>query len=177
MKPDFMRGLGDTGEYCVIGGSYIPKNSKFLDITLTDHPYLLNTFHVGVLLNKRQVKYSSLTPDFKILFTFETGFSRELLKDFSYSLKDKRVSPSSNDISYSYISEPGLVKMDSIFQDPIIVSLKGSSFVKVNGTWILRHARLIQICGVDKTLGDVLSLHELQVTNFNLRNLVISLAV
>lgn len=162
MKPDFIKGLGDTGEYCILGGSYISKKSKFLDITLDNHPYLLNTFFIGVLLNKKQVINMDVAPDFHILFELEAGFSRELLKDFSYSLLEFRAHPNSSSVSYSYISEPGLNSMDFLFKNPIIVSLKGSSFVKLNGKWILRHPRLIQICGNERSYGDVLSFNELQ---------------
>jgi hypothetical protein len=163
MKPDYMRGLGDTAEYCILGGSYVPSASKFLKITQDQYPSLMNTFYVGVILNKKQIFSYGVQPDFRIIFTFEAGFSRESLIGFSTEMREVKLKNTGDlPLNYSYGVERGLGAIDYFFPDPILVSLKGSSFVRIDGIWVLRHPRLVRFCGIDRSLRDVMSFAKLQ---------------
>ena len=54
MKPDYMSGLEDEGEFCVLGGSWDYKNT-YLPVSKSDYPFIFNTFYVGLILNKAEM--------------------------------------------------------------------------------------------------------------------------
>jgi ATP-dependent DNA ligase len=165
IKPDYMRGLGDCGEYCLIGGSWAPSN-VFLGLRLEDAPYLMNTFFVGALLNKSAYVYGADIPEFKIVFTVTAGFSRELLLDFCLQMSKKRkpFQLLENVTGFRVEKDLSTPSMDWIFESPQPVTLKGSSFERLGayGRWVLRHPRLVRICGNDIEIGDTISYAELQ---------------
>ena len=163
MKPDYMKQLGDTAEFCILGGSYQPRNN-YLGLCQKEYPYLLNTFFVGVLSNKQQVLNLGLNPRFEILFTVEAGFSRDVLLRFCQKYHLDRIpfsKSSENPFGFSFRLANSLPKMDYLFP-PTIVTLKGSSFVQQSLVWVLRHPRL-EGFPIDKTWQDVLDFDELQV--------------
>jgi hypothetical protein len=164
VKPDYMRGLGDTGEYCIVGGSYDPKNT-FLKLRLEDHRYLMNRFFIGVLLNKNAVKNGADSPHFRVLFTLETGFSTELLVQFCLGLERnrKRFEYGQTELPFKIDKDDHTPHMEFVFLNPQPVTLKGSSFEKRrSGPWVPRHPRLVQICTPDVDVSDTISYAELQ---------------
>jgi DNA ligase-4 len=165
VKPDYMRGLGDSGEYCLLGGSWISSN-VFLGLRLEDAAYLMNTFFVGVLLNKSAYVNGAELPKFQIVFSLEAGFSRELLLDFCLKMSKKRkpFQPFGTDLPFVIEKDLSTPRMEWVFETPQVVTLKGSSFEKLGGygRWVLRHPRLVRICSDDLDIGDTISYAELQ---------------
>jgi hypothetical protein len=164
VKPDYIRGLGDTGEYCIVGGAYEPSNT-FLNLRLEAHPYLMNRFFIGVLLNKKAFADGVDCPHFRVLFTLEAGFSRESLIDFCQNLQRDRIrfEYGNTTLPFTIDKDNYTPRMDFVFLNPIPVTLKGSSFEKRNsGPWVPRHPRLVQICTPDISLSQTISYAELQ---------------
>lgn len=157
MKPDFMLGLGDTAEYCILGGSYLQSESKYLDMRRAKIPYLLNVFYIGVLLNKEEVINNCDPPVFRMAFKMSAGFSRNDLLLFCQTQRDMYV-----ELPENYRVVNTLSGMDTFFKDPKFVTLKGSSFVKNGKYYELRHPRLVAFCGPERNWSDIISHQELQ---------------
>ena len=167
MKPDYMRGLEDTGEYCVLGGSWDYTNT-YLPIQKSDYPFLLNTFYVGLLQNKAEVVEFKGEPRYRILFSFSAGFSSNDLISFCEQIdyKVKNV----QDLQFDVEIAKGVGTIEYFFPNPIIVALKGSSYVKVENEWVLRHACFKQMRTMEMTIPETISYSELQVIIFNHRD-------
>jgi DNA ligase-4 len=167
MKPDYMRGLGDTGEYCIIAGLYDPKVT-FLKITQQDDPYLLNVFVIGLLTNKEDVTLRDCKPEFVTLFTLEsTGFSRDSLIAFCQrNIANRIPAQRIKTLDYDVITAKNF-NIQYYFSNPIVIELKGSSYTKVDGNWTLRHPRILRERDHEVDWQDAISFQELQVLCFN----------
>jgi hypothetical protein len=139
---------------------------NYFILGLENHPNLLNKFFIGVLLNKSAVINNGVRPEYVVLFSFEAGFSRESLVGFCLQYQSRQV-PSSKIKSLQYdIINYTNEKVDFYFTQPIIVSLKGSSyeFVRSVNSYILRHPRLIKDRTIELDIADSISFEELQVS-------------
>ncbi|KAI8826606.1 uncharacterized protein EV422DRAFT_592730 [Fimicolochytrium jonesii] len=171
LKEDYIEGHGDTADFAVVGGAFCPRND-YLKLSLTEHPHIMNMFFVGCLTNNQQVNVRGDEGHFRVVFAFEAGFSRETLIALCRSLAPHRVplstsSPSKSKASvpYTYTCPKALRgKIEFIFPHPFAVELKGGGFVRepLGGPWVLRHPRLVKICGNDRGWQDTISFDELQ---------------
>lgn len=164
MKPDYIRGLGDTGEYAIIGGSFDPSGTGYLHMGL-EHPGLMNRFFVGLLTNKLQVRRTGGQANFQVLFSVEAGFSRDYLIQCGIRHAKTRISASNQELlPYSLVKSKTLPVIDYFFPKPVVMTLKGSSYESPCSLnrWILRHPRMVTE-RFDFDWSDTISLQELQV--------------
>ena len=89
MKPDFMAGLADEGEYVLLGAGW--NSDPYLSSVTSDACFGMNLFFIGVLLNDFEVNLCGFKPLFGIIFTVENGFTAQELMDFSEMMKEERL--------------------------------------------------------------------------------------
>lgn len=156
VKPDYMAGLGDSGEYIIIGAMFDPRNT-FLAVS-SELCNRMNTFFVAAIVNDEDVRIRGAIPKVKCLFHLQCGFSCEGLIQFSSNLVPNRIKVNfkakpiriSEDLPYTIINASDWGDMQFALKEPITVTLKGSSYVESGGVWILRHPRLVQECSLDR---------------------------
>ncbi len=169
-------GLGETHDFCILAASFDPLQNNFLKLNKEEHPQLLNVFHVGCLINKEQVKQQGVGGEFRFMFSFSAGFSKQELIDFSQQLSDNKVKViSSNqpeillDYTINVSASCSLnCKIDYFLKRPIVVELVGQEYVHDMKTqfWTLRHPVLVKQAAADKHWQDTVSFQELQVSFF-----------
>jgi hypothetical protein len=101
-----------------------------------------------------------------VTFTFSAGFSRNELLEFNERTRScRRSSPS--ELSYSIeMSASTGPKMETFFEPPAIVELKGGGCELLQSrTWILRGPRLVKAFPTGKSLQETLSYSEFEVIN------------
>lgn len=72
LKKDYIRGMGDTADFCVVGGGYEPKRGRARGVAGEG----LTTFFVGALENKDAVVRFGARPMFKVVFHVSYSISR-----------------------------------------------------------------------------------------------------
>lgn len=92
MKPDYILGLGDSGEYAIVGGRWNPKTNNFLKIStsfsnLAYRAGLFNEFFLAVIMNAEDVKRLGVTPILHVIATMEAGFTQLELLSFCRDLE------------------------------------------------------------------------------------------
>ena len=132
-----------------------------------DVPCLMNVFYVGHLKNKAQVKNTDETPNFEITFSFSAGFNKKNLVEICRQMEYKRVrfAEAESVVNYKFHKRTCVGDIDYMFIDPIVVSLKGSSYEYpvATGCWVLRHPRLLFWNPPDTCIIETISFAELQV--------------
>ncbi|ORY50865.1 DNA ligase/mRNA capping enzyme [Rhizoclosmatium globosum] len=156
LKKDYIAGFGDTADFVVLGGSYRHDLTDYLGITRKDDSGLLNIYFVGAQLNRG---VQGEPPHYVILFDFCAGFSRDSLLFFSKSTTPIR-HPTPKTLSYTLHQSTPTSKIESFFDPPLTVELKGGGFENRNGRWALRGPRYIRTCGPDRGWWDAVTYQE-----------------
>ena len=169
LKRDYIEGLGDTGDFAIIGGRYNHRNT-FLKISTIEYPYLFNEFFVGCQLNRDNPHGK---PNFAIVFTVSAGFKRDDL----INIADKLIHPRVDISKLSEYNVENKKYYSSIwyFQRPLVAELKGGGFIYQNwGACALRSPRVVRLRPDLSYLTDAVTYSELadmmansQITNLS----------
>jgi len=167
LKKDYIAGLGDTADLCLVGGRRDPKVEQELGIG----PLSWTMFYVGCLDNKDQVKRYDAKPRFQIIdiLTHHSMCKQDML---DLNMKGKFL-----EIPYQPEVEELEVKMacksmqqpTELFKDPFIVEIMGAGFERPSNAryFTLRFPRKISErvavkIHSDRCIADTTSFDELQ---------------
>ncbi|CRG87500.1 splicing factor 3A subunit 3 [Talaromyces islandicus] len=161
LKKDYIPGLGDTADFCLVGARYDPKDTQHL----SNMGHLSwNQFFIGCLDNKDAVIQSDALPRFRLI---------EVIGRHSLSASDMQMlnqwgkfvacQAESNHVFETFSLHNSLPEMDIAFKTPFVVELLGSGFDKPGNTqyYTLRFPRVLKVHW-DRTFRDAISFSELQ---------------
>ncbi|RUS24829.1 hypothetical protein BC938DRAFT_473019 [Jimgerdemannia flammicorona] len=152
MKRDYIKGLGDTADFVVVGARYRPPVPGDM---LKVPPGTLNQFYIGCLENKEDVVRWDARPKFRILFTVQHGLSAKMLQALNvrlagrtvrFEFEENPVLPYSHTYAVSALLEPR--RPDVLLLEPFVVELLGSGFVRVSKYaqyYVLRFPRVTRV--------------------------------
>lgn len=161
LKKDYIPGLGDTVDLCLIGAKYEPRDAT----ALNQIPKLLWThFFIGCLVNKEAVVQLGATPRFRVIDVIDRHCmslqNMQILNQFGEFTSCNPASSHGFSIEYGMSTLPS---MDTIFKTPFVVEMLGSGFEKPSGAryFALRFPRIMKIHW-DRTFKDAATYQELQ---------------
>ena len=175
LKKDYIPGLGDTADFCVIGGCLSSEtDTKF---TKGDNRLggMITKYIIGCVTNKDQIlKHPDARPMFKIVFSVEAGQKEIDICDFEMRTFDSRLEnclyqkhAESLNLPFDILplKKSGISwrSIDFWFPCPHIFELLGGGFTREfdDGFYSLRFPRIIKV-RTDIQWRDCISFQELQ---------------
>ncbi|KAF8537019.1 hypothetical protein BDD12DRAFT_848351 [Trichophaea hybrida] len=164
LKKDYITGLGDAADFAVVAGAADRGRTYAAGHAVGD----LNTFHIAVLTNKRDVKKYGVKPKLKVVFEVTYSITRsdlEYIRQCAY-FDAVKYEPKIALESYDLIEAPRelrLTKPTHIFSHPLIFEITGGGFEKQTDCTFFtpRHPRVSKVHW-DREFTDALSYEELQ---------------
>ncbi|KAF8460652.1 hypothetical protein BDZ91DRAFT_798733 [Kalaharituber pfeilii] len=161
LKKDYIHGLGDTGDFAIVGGGYEPERGKARGIGGGG----LTTFFAGALVNKEAVVRFGMRPSFKVVFHVSYSIMRQDLEQLNrvayFAAKEykKNTDPENYDLDIA----PNLPPIDVYFTTPLVFEVTGGGFDRPSDTdyYILRWPRVVKIHW-DRDWKEALGFEELQ---------------
>ncbi|KAF2673049.1 hypothetical protein BT63DRAFT_421244 [Microthyrium microscopicum] len=161
LKKDYMNdvdGERDEADFAVIGASFDPK--------LANQPGVKGlkwtTFYLGCTLNPDELRFGT-SPNYQVVgcINCDQCIPKNELQTLN-SLGQFRLADEDNGPPFNYTNSafPG---MTSLFADPFVVEVLGSSFVKPSNAsfYMLRHPRILRV-HLDRTWKNAVTFKELQ---------------
>lgn len=162
LKKDYIKGLGDTADFAVVGGGYDAAEAIRLGLKNLSWTH----FHIGCLQNKADVIRFQAKPEFTVVDAFNQSIQRhdmETLNQLGKFRASKLGTPEARE-AFDLKMEPGLnCKMDVVFREPFVFEVLGSGFDKPANRdyFVLRFPRVLKIHW-DRDFKDSTSFDELQ---------------
>ena len=163
LKKDYLPGLGDTAEMVVLGAGYDTAEATRLGITRLRWTH----FHVGCLLNKREVLQYGVKPNFKVLDATNQGIKRGDMERLcalgQFRALDVLSKEARDEFDFS-IGSQHTCKMDVVFREPFVFEVMGGGFDKPGNEdyFVLRFPRVLKIHW-DRNFKDTIGFDELQM--------------
>lgn len=162
LKKDYIKGLGDTADFAVVGAGFSAGNARVKDKGL---PW--THFHIGCLQNKEEVLRFGVKPRWRIIQPVNECINKEDLKTLNhvgqfYSVNfGGQTTFQEFDVIMDLSQED--CKMDVVFRQPFVFDIMGGGFVKPPGKrfYTLRWPRVEKIHW-DRSWTDTISFEELQ---------------
>ncbi|KAM0818809.1 hypothetical protein AB5N19_04622 [Seiridium cardinale] len=163
LKMAYLEGMGDVGDFAVIGASYDATRAKELKIEGLKYTH----FFVACLQNPKQATAETAKPSY--IVTNVVTLNEALSKYFKIYCNPPAVPLSEN--TYSVLDFRGLGTPDrpkDIFPDPPVFDVYSFSFDKPpnSGMWTMRFPQVSKI-HLDRSYLDVLSSEKLQEAALN----------
>ncbi|KAF2170910.1 hypothetical protein M409DRAFT_18883 [Zasmidium cellare ATCC 36951] len=164
VKKDYLKGLGDEADFAVIGASYNAQQAATSG--LKAHAVKWTTFHLGCLTNQEDVRRNNARPDFQYVGSIdqEKCIPRPILEaaNNEATFRAKPYDPSKQPESFD-IRTFQVVKMDHVFNEPLVFEVLGSGFEKPSNRnfFMLRHPRVKKM-HEDRSWIDCITFEQLQ---------------
>ncbi|KAI9847974.1 MAG: hypothetical protein M1837_001492 [Sclerophora amabilis] len=162
LKKDYIRGLGDTADFAIVGAGFDVRSARELDIKGLRWTH----FHIGCLLNKDDVVRFGHKPHLRVIEAFDKTISprdRTALNQHG-QFQCEPYDPENDRIKYDIRMEQGLsCKMDVMFREPFVLEMMGGGFDRPanKAYYTLRWPRVLKIQW-DRSFKDTVSFVELQ---------------
>ncbi|BFZ59908.1 DNA ligase (ATP) [Saitoella coloradoensis] len=160
LKKDFIEGLGDTADLTIVGGYFDPKRAKERKVNSTK---MCTSFLIGALTNKIDVQKGA-KPCFQVLCSLSYDIPMPMLASLNSHFEQRQERFTSVTKSFCQLMIPtDLPKPDIVYKEPLVVAIKGGSFVKPfsHNLYVPRWPRLQQI-HYEREFTEALSVNELQ---------------
>ncbi|KAI9822583.1 MAG: hypothetical protein M1827_000302 [Pycnora praestabilis] len=162
LKKDYIRGLGDTADFAIVGASYNSKEA----LTLGLKNLSWTSFHVGCLENKADVLRFDAKPRFRIIDALNQSIQKHDMKALNQLGQFVSVPYSDINTFEEYdlrIDAVGLPKMDVVFCKPFVFEIMGGGFDKPpnRAYYTLRFPRVLKIHW-DRGYKDAVGFDEMQ---------------
>ncbi|MBA7494047.1 DNA ligase [subsurface metagenome] len=165
LKKDYIAGLGDSADLCIIGGHRDPKIETELDIGRLSW----TTFYVACLTNKSEVQRYCARPIFRIIDRLGSGsMSKDdiLALNAEGRLVEREYTPDSEFMLIKH-TRKDIPPPISIYTKPMVVEIFGAGFERPQSSdfFILRFPRRVGSkikLHKDREVGDTVDFDELQ---------------
>lgn len=165
LKKDYIAGLGDSADLCIVGGHRDPKIETELDIGRLSW----TTFYVGCLTNKPDVQRFNARPTFRIIDRLGPGsMSKDdiLAMNFEGQLVEREFVADSEFMFIKH-TRRDLPPPISIYTKPMVVEIFGAGFERPQSSdfFILRFPRRVGSkikIHKDRGISDTVDFDELQ---------------
>ncbi|KAI9787327.1 MAG: hypothetical protein M1816_007675 [Peltula sp. TS41687] len=162
LKKDYIKGLGDSADFAVVGAGFGAGNTKAKD---KDLPW--THFHIGCLQNREEALRFGDKPRWRVIQSVNECINKEDLKtlnhvgQFHSEIFGGQTMCQEFDLIMDLSQED--CKMDVVFRQPFVFDIMGGGFVKPPGKrfYTLRWPRVEKIHW-DRTWTDTISFEELQ---------------
>ncbi len=161
MKKDYIKGLGDTADFAVVGAGYdVNEAKKFCGL----NPNWTH-FHIGCLNNKDEVMQHNAKPKFAVIDSLNLCIKPEDIKTLNQLGQFRAVDIGSRReaAAYGMILEQGVLDMSVTFKEPFVFEVMGAGFDKQPNrtTFSLRFPRVLKIHW-DRDWKEAVTIEELQ---------------
>ncbi|KAI9758443.1 MAG: vacuolar protein sorting-associated protein 1 [Chaenotheca gracillima] len=161
LKKDYIKGLGDTADFAVVGAGFDARSCRQLDLRNARWTH----FHLGCLENKEDVLRFDKKPRFRVIEAIDRTISKSDRKIMD-QLGLSRWEPysSAGNANFELRMEDGLAcKMDVVFREPFVLELMGGGFDRpADKTYsTLRWPRVVKV-HEDRSIKETVSFAELQ---------------
>ncbi len=161
LKKDYITGLGDSADLCIIGGRADPKLVAAFNL----HTVSWTTFYLACLENKREVVRFDGKPRFKVIDTINPqGIPRNDILELNKQGQFMEIPFSfEQDVFTVEMAVSGSAPPVTLFRRPIVVEVMGAGFDKNSNCdfYTLRFPRLTRI-HLDRDLKDTTTFAGLQ---------------
>ncbi|KAK5950158.1 hypothetical protein OHC33_008873 [Knufia fluminis] len=165
LKKDYIAGLGDTADLCIVGGRRDPRD----EISLQSGRLSWTSFYVACLLNKEEVRRFDARPSFKIVDCLGIG-SLSKQDIVALNTEGKLVEQNfASDTQFMTISHPrkDLPLPSEVFTKPMVVEIMGAGYERPQTVdyYTLRFPRRVGAkikLHRDRDVADTVSFDELQ---------------
>lgn len=159
LKKGYIKGMGDVGDFAVVGARYDPTRAKGLGLPNTNYTH----FYLGCLINKEAVIRFGEKPKFMIVN--EVEMNKEMTEFFRRFVWARAVTPEENG-EFDVEAPLGILqgkKMTTVFLERPVVDVTCFSFHKEanTGFWSLRFPYVSKI-HLDRSWEDCIGFEELQ---------------
>lgn len=159
LKKGYIKGLGDVGDFAVVGARYDPTRAKGLGLPNTNYTH----FYLGCLTNKEAVTRFGEKP--KFMMVNEVEMNKEMTEFFRRFVWARAVAPEDNG-EFDVEAPLGVLqgkKMTVVFLERPVVDVTCFSFHKEanTGFWSLRFPYVSKI-HLDRSWEDCIGFEELQ---------------
>ena len=161
LKKDYIKGLGDTADFAIVGGSRVARAEEALGFGRLSW----TRFHIGCLENKAAVVRFSSKPVYRIVDTIDAEMC--IPKDDVLFMNEKG---KFMELPYADVTEDMEIRIDravprptELFRNPFVAELCGSGFeVPSDRRYsVLKFPRLLRIHS-DRPVAETVSFDELQ---------------
>lgn len=161
MKKDYIKGLGDTADFAVVGAGYdVTEAKKFGGLNLN-----WTHFHIGCLINKEEVMQHDAGPKFAVIDALNLCIKPEDIKTLNQLGQFRAVDIGSRAeaAAYGMNLEQGVPDMSVAFKEPFVFEVMGAGFDKQPNrtTFSLRFPRVLKIHW-DRDWKEAVTTEELQ---------------
>jgi DNA ligase-4 len=159
LKKDYIAGLGDEGDFAVVGASYSAQEAR----KRSDLRLKFTHFHLGCLTNNGALHQVGIKPVYRIVATiaYDHCMSTEILERVNIE-GSLLAEPYSEHTSPFSLESDSLLRMEVCFRDPMVFEVLGSSYSKLpGGYFMLRHPRVRKL-HQDRTWRDCITFSALQ---------------
>ncbi len=128
MKKDYIKGLGDTADFAVVGAGYdVNEAKKFCGL----NPGWTH-FHIGCLNNKDEVMQHNAKPKFAVIDSLNLCIKPEDIKTLNQlgQFRAVDIGSRSEAAAYGMILEQGVLDMSVTFKEPFVFEVMGAGFDK-----------------------------------------------
>ena len=161
MKKDYIKGLGDTADFVVVGAGYdVAEARKFVGVKLK-----WTHFHIGCLTNKDEVIQQKVKPKFTVIDALNLCIKPEDVKSLNQlgQFRATEIGCRAEAAAHGINLEPGVSDMVVAFKEPFVFEVMGAGFEKQpNRTALsLRFPRVLKIHW-DRDWIEAVTMEELQ---------------
>jgi DNA ligase 4 len=162
LKPDYLRGVGDQVDVCIVGGRLDQTEAERVGGSLR-----WTSFYVACLTNKEDVQQYGSKMDFMILDTIDHGsISAAMIKELNFRGIGSGLKPSECQKYSVRIDRPDLKRTPPtvLFDKPFVIELTGAGFGKpLNAAFYwLKFPRDLKLHDIDRSPLETQSFEELQ---------------
>lgn len=160
LKKGFVKGLGEIGDFAVVGARYDPTRAKVLDLPKTKYTH----FYLGCLVNKAEViRFEEARPKFVV--AAEVELNTAMTEYFKRYVFTRSVTPEENH-EIDLELHPGIMqgkRIDTVFLHPAVFEITCFDFHKEGNApfWSPRFSYVSKI-HIDRSWKDCFGLDELQ---------------
>ncbi|KAK7741038.1 hypothetical protein SLS53_005103 [Cytospora paraplurivora] len=161
MKTGYIKGMGEVGDFAVVGARYDATKAKMLKIPHAKYTH----FYLGCLTNSEEVRrFPDVVPDFTVVN--EVELSAANLQYFRLNCFTHAVASVEENDAFLLNIPPGILqgkKIAAVFKEPAVFEMASFSFQKAPNTrfWSLRFPVVTKVHR-DRTWKECISFEDLQ---------------